>query len=170
MTVKITRTDFDATGLREAATRTNDSHAARRMLALALVLDGHKRCDAAKQCGMDRQTLRDWVHRYNEGGLEGLFNRPHPGFPERRLLTPEQKSVLAEIVVKGPNVETDGVVRWRRVDLQRVLHERFSVKMHERSVGKLLHSLDFRHVSARPRHPQANVEAQQTHKKTSTSW
>jgi transposase len=72
MAVQITRTALDAAGLRRAAGQTRDADAARRMLALALVLDGHSRTEAATLCGMDRQTLRDWVHRYNEFGLTGL--------------------------------------------------------------------------------------------------
>jgi len=62
--------------LREAAARTQDAKAARRMPAIALVLEGWSREAAAEACAMDRQTLRDWVHRYNAEGLEGLFNQP----------------------------------------------------------------------------------------------
>jgi Homeodomain-like domain len=60
----ITRDDYTAAELREAATCSNDADATRRMLALALVLEGYKRGEAGKLCGMDRQTLRDWVLRY----------------------------------------------------------------------------------------------------------
>ena len=49
------------------------------MLALALVMEGVDRSFAAGTCGMDRQTLRDWVHRYNAEGLEGLSNRRSAG-------------------------------------------------------------------------------------------
>src|SRR5919199_1346289 len=66
--VPITRTDLDAAGLRRAAQRSRDAAAARRMLALALVLEGASRTQAAKAAGMERQTLRDWVHRYNARG------------------------------------------------------------------------------------------------------
>jgi transposase len=69
MTVRITRTDVSASALRMEAGRTNDAPAIRRMLAIALVLEGCRRSDAARQCGMDRQTLRDWVHRFNGEGL-----------------------------------------------------------------------------------------------------
>src|SRR5438309_7434168 len=69
MTVRITRTDVSAFALRREASRTKDAAAARRMLALALVLEGCARSDAARQCGMERQTLRDWVHRFNDEGL-----------------------------------------------------------------------------------------------------
>ena len=63
------------------------------MLAIALVLEGSDRKSAAETCGMDRQTLRDWVHRYNAEGLAGLTNRPSPG--RRPRLTPEQKAERA---------------------------------------------------------------------------
>jgi len=76
--VAITRRDYTASELRDAAKRTNDADAARRMLALALVLEGKSRCEAAMTCGMDRQILCDWAHRYNADGLEGLHNRTCP--------------------------------------------------------------------------------------------
>jgi len=103
--------------LREAATRSNDADATRRMLALALVLEGYKRGEAGKLCGMDRQTLRDWVLRYNAEGIAGLCNRIAAG-PKPRL-TPQQEAAVAELVRKGPDLAVDGVVRWRRVDLTR---------------------------------------------------
>ncbi|WP_155847501.1 helix-turn-helix domain-containing protein, partial [Asticcacaulis sp. AC402] len=79
--VSITRLDLDASGLRQAASRSHDANAARRMLALALILEGRTRTEAAMICGMERQTLRDWVHRYNAEGLAGLSDRPLPGAP-----------------------------------------------------------------------------------------
>ena len=65
--VAITRLDMSAADLRAAAKRSADAKQAARILAIALVLDGFSREDAARLCGMDRQTLRDWVHRYNKG-------------------------------------------------------------------------------------------------------
>lgn len=57
-----------------------------------------------------------------------------------------------------------GVVRWRRIDLQRVIAETFGIDYHERSVGKLLKHLGFSHVSARPRHPGQDGEVIQAFK------
>jgi transposase len=139
MAVAVTRLQLDARALRRAATRRRDAKAARRMRALALVREGHAREDAARHAGMDRQTLRDWVHRHNAEGLAGLHDRPHPG-PAPRL-TPEQMKELEAIVENGPDPEADGVVRWRRVDLQAVIARRFGVQRHERSVGKVLRRL-----------------------------
>jgi transposase len=107
---------------------------------------------------MDRQTLRDWVIRYNAEGLAGLSDRVPPG-PAFRL-APEQMATLAGIVEAGPDPAVDHVVRWRRVDLRRVISERFGVKLHERTVGKLLHRLGFARLSVRPKHPKADPTAQ----------
>lgn len=135
------------------------------MLALALVLEGSDRRTAAERCGMDRQTLRDWVHRYNAEGIAGLSNRPLPG--SKPLLSAAQKAELASWVREGPDPEEDGVIRWRRVDLKRRIEERFGVVMHERTVGKQLAALGFRRLSVRPQHPKADENAQEAFKKTS---
>ena len=163
--VAITRTEHTPAQLRRAASRTGDANAARRMLALALVMEGKSRSEAAATCGMDRQTLRDWVHRFNAAGPEGLFDNWTVG-PKSRLST-EQLAAFAKIVASGPDREKDGVVRWRRIDLKRVIKERFRVDFHERYVGTLLKKLGFSHISARPRHPAQNAEIVEAYKKTS---
>jgi transposase len=168
MAVKITRTDYTAEDLRRAAGRARTAAAARRMLAVALVLEDTSRGEAARQCGMERQTLRDWVHRFNGEGLEGLYDRRRPG-PAPRL-TPAQEADLGRIVRDGPDFERNGVVRWRRVDLQAVIEERFEVAYHERTVGKVLHRLGFSHVSVRAQHPGSDEATQQAFKKTSPNW
>lgn len=167
--VAITRQDLTARELRAAAGRERDGAAARRMLAIALVLEGSDRKTAAETCGMDRQTLRDWVHRYNAEGVRGLHDRKPPG-PQPKL-TSEQAAELAAWVESGPDPLRHGVVRWRRVDLRDELERRFGVSVHERSVGKLLTKLGYRRLSVRPRHPETDEAAQATFKKTSPrSW
>ena len=163
--VEITREDMTAAQLRAAAGRVKDGRAARRMLAIALVLEGCDRASAAESCGMDRQTLRDWVHRYNAEGLCGFSNRCSPGRQPR--LSADQKAELAALVEAGPDPVTDGVVRWRRVDLKRWIEAEFGVVLHERTVGKQLTSLGYRRLSVRPQHPKADVQAQAAFKKTS---
>jgi len=166
--VTIIRRDLTATGLRQAAACSNDANAARRMLGLALVLEGYMRGEAAKLCGMDRQTLRDWVIRYNAEGVGGLSDRTSPG-PKPRL-TPEQEVAVAELVREGPDLAKDGVVRWRRVDLAHLIKTRFKVTLAERSVGAMLRRLGFRRLSVRPRHPQQDPTAMEAHKKTLPIW
>lgn len=163
--IVITRVDLTATELRRSSGKTKDVRAARRMLAIALVLEGVDRATAAETCGMDRQTLRDWVHRYNAEGLAGLVNRAVPHRPRR--LVPEQLAALAAWVEAGPDPARDGVVRWRRRDLQARIKDAFGVVLHERSVGKQLVALGFRRLSVRPQHPKSDPAAQAAFKKTS---
>lgn len=165
MVVEITRTEMSATELRRAASRSRDAKASRRMLALALVLDGRTRTEAAESCGMDRQTLRDWVHHYNAEGLAGLIDRPLPG--RTPLLDTEQMNALAVIVEAGPNPKLDGIVRWRRIDLCAVVEQRFGIRLAERTMSSILRRLGFAKLSARPRHPQSDPEVRELYKKTS---
>ena len=102
--ITITRVDLDASGLRLAARRSSSVVASRRMLALAMVLEGKSRTEAAQAAGMDRQTVRDWVHRYNEEGLAELSDR-HGDFGPRRLLSPEQEAKVAGWVRAGPDLD-----------------------------------------------------------------
>jgi transposase len=171
MAIAITREDLSASDLRRAAARCADGAIARRALALALalVLEGKSRCEAARSAGMDRQTLRDWVHRYNQLGLDGLSNRPNPGAPPRKL-SAEQEQQIAAWVRQGPDPERHKVVRWRLIDLRDEITRKFGVLLHERTVGKMLARLNFSHVSARPRHPGQDADAQEAHKKTSPRW
>lgn len=169
MAVEIARRDLSAAGLRRAAARSRDADAARRMLAIALVLDGHPREAAAAACGMDRQTLRDWVHRYNAEGLAGLSNRRAPG--PTPLLSDEQEAELDRCwVEEGADLERDGAVRWRCRDLQARIEREFGTRFHERTVGKLLAKLRFRRLSVRPRHPESDPAAQAAFKGASPNW
>lgn len=162
------RDDYQAQELRVLAGRVKDANQARRLLAIAAVLDGMDREEAACIGGMDRQTLRDWVHRFNAQGPDGLINIKPPG--RRPRLSDEQKEQLCELVEAGPDPQKDGVARWRCVDLKRMLGERFGVDLSEVRLGSILKELGFSHISARPRHPAQNAGAIAAFKKTSPRW
>ena len=159
------RTDFSADELRRLAAASKHANQSRRLLSLGAVLDGMSRAEAARIGGMDRQTLRDWVHRFNEGGPEGLKESWSKGHPPR--LSAAQLAELAELVETGPDRAVHGVVRWRRIDLQRLVAERFGVAYHERTIGKILKQLGFSQLSARPRHPAQDEETVAAFKKIS---
>ena len=161
------RDDFDAEKLCSLARSEKDPRQVRRLLALAAVYDGMSRTAAAKVGGMDRQTLRDWAHRFNDEGPEGLKNRAGAGRP--RFLTTAQMVELSEIVETGPDPQSDGVVRWRRIDLVRVIAERFGVTCSTRVISDYLGELGFSHISGRPRHPGQDGRVIETFKKTSPS-
>ena len=159
------RTDYSAGELRRLAAATKNANQSRRLLSLAAVLDGMNRTEAARIGGMDRQTLRDWVHRFNAYGPEGLKDTWSKGNPPRPSL--EQQAELVRLVETGPDRAVHGVVRWRRVDLQQLIAERFGVTYHERTVGKLLRQWGFSHISARPQHPAQDERIMTEFKKTS---
>ena len=162
------RDDYSAVELRRLAKSARTSAASRRMLSLALVVEGAKRAEAAKAGGMDRQTLRDWVHRFNAEGHDGLYDKRGPG-PACRL-SEEQQQELAALIEAGPELAEHGVVRWRLRDLCVWVEKRFGVTYHEQGLSKLIKRLGFRRISARPQHPKSNSESQAAFKKTSVTW
>jgi transposase len=129
------REDYSAKALRRLAKRSKDANQSRRLLSLAAIRDGMDRCEAARIGGMDRQTLRDRVHRFNVHGPEGLIDN-WMGGPKRRL-SADQLAELAQMIEAGPDREKDGVVRWRRIDLKRVIAEKFGVAFHDKIVSAI---------------------------------
>ena len=164
----ITRTEHTSAGLRCLASKCRDGAQVRRLLALAMVMDGHTRTEAARQNGMDRQTLRDWVHRYNQAGAGGLMSLSSPG--PTPVLNAEQMAELKALAIAGPDPAVHKVVRWRCVDLRDEVARRFEVTVHESTIGKWLHQFDMTRLQPRPFHPQKDPDAEVAFKKTSPIW
>ena len=192
--------DFTAGEVRRLARRAKDAAQTRRLLAIAAVLDGASREDAAKIGGMDRQTLRDWVIRFNEQGPDGSSTfRPWAyrpslarsiaglGDPVQRArsgwlvnipspgvppkLGKKHRAFLARLVEEGPIVAVHGVVRWRACDLIMRLHEEFGLSVSDDTIYRALKDLGFSHVSARPKAYNQDPDAVEAFKKTlPTAW
>jgi transposase len=163
------RTEYSASEVRRFAKRAKDAGQARRLLAIAAVLDGASREDAAKIGGMDPQTLRDWVIRFNEQGPDGLINIPSRGVPPK--LDDTHRAFLARIVEEGPIPAIHGVVRWRACDLIMRLYEEFGLSVSDDTIYRALKDLGFSHVSARPKAYKQDAEAMASFKKTSpNAW
>jgi transposase len=161
------KTGYSSGELRRLAKQSKNVGQARRLLAIAAVLDGGSREEAARTGGMDRQTLRDWVIRFNEKGPEGLLNLPAPGAPAK--LSAEHMAFLARSVEEGPISAIHGVVRWRACDLIMRLHEEFGISVSDDTVYRALKALGFSHVSARPKAYAQDAEAMAAFKKTSAA-
>jgi len=161
------RSDYTSDAVRrlaKRAKRAKDAAQARRLLAIAAVLDGSSWTEAAKIGGMDRQTLRDWVIRFNEKGPAGLVNIPSPGAPAK--LDDTHKAFLAQLVDEGPIPAIHGVVSWRARDLIMRLHEEFGLSVSDDTVYRALKALGFSHVSARPKAYKQYAEVMEAFKKT----
>jgi len=163
--IKITCMDHAPAELRTLAAKSDDADKTRRLLAIAMIHDGASRLDAARQAGMDRQTLRDWVHRSNDAGIDGLVSRKPAGASPK--LSQAQMAELRELVIAGPNPKIHKVIRWRCVDLRAEVTRRFSVTVPERTIGKWLRRLKPTQLQPRPYHPKKDAEAQEAFKKTS---
>lgn len=158
------RKDRTAVVLRKLAKTETEVRIARRILAIANALDGMSREAAARSAGMDRQTLRDWVIRYNAHGIDGLADRPRDGRPPK--LDPQQKAELLRIVVAGPDPEASGISAFTREDLVDICGERFGKSLHATSIGRILRDLGLSRQKARPSHPQKDLAAQAAFKKS----
>lgn len=166
--IEITRTDATSAELRAAAVKISDAAVVRRLLAIALLLEGHSRTAAAEMNAMTRQTLRDWVHRYNDEGVAGLWSRTGPG--RTPYLTDEQMTELHDVVIKGPDPERHVVTRWRCFDLRDEIASRWSVGVCEQTVGRWLRQLHLTRLQPRPFHPKKDAEAEVDFKKNSPVW
>lgn len=158
------RKDRTTTVLRKLAKAETDSRVARRLLAIANALSGMSREAAARSAGMDRQTLRDWVIRYNEHGLDGLADRWGDGRPP--TFTAAEQAELMEIVLTGPDPETSGLSAFTLEDLARTCEARFGKRMHPWSLGRLLKRLGLSRQKTRPSHPLKDPAAQAAFKKS----
>ena len=149
--------------LRALAAKSNGADQARRLLAIAMAVERTSRFDAARQAGMDRQTLCDWVHRYNEAGIDGAVSRKPPGAAPK--LTVAQMAELRELVIPGPDPRIHRVIRRRCLDLRAEVARRFSVTVPERTIGKWLRKLKPTRLQPRPYHPEKDAAAQEAFKK-----
>ncbi len=131
-------------------------------LAIAHVLDRMSRTDAARCCGMDRQTLRDWVHLHNAEGIAGA-RRCAARRPTSAGLDREQMAELRASSA-GPDPARHGVVRWRCVDLCAQFAERVEVDLLVRTGGQLLHRMGLSRGKPRPLNPPRDLDAQATFK------
>ena len=159
------RADYSAGALRRIARQSDAADQTRRLLALAVILDGGSRSAAAATGGVGLQVVRDWVLRFNAGGPEALKTRKAPG--KSPILTDDQRAQLAAAVEAGPKPYLDGVVRWRLADLAQWVREEFSVSVSRQTLGRELRRMGFRKLSARPQHHAQDGQAIEAFKKTS---
>jgi len=163
------RSDFDASSVRAAARVSKDGAQTRRLLALASIYAGSSRSQAAAVGGVTLQIVRDWVVRFNSEGPEGLIDKTSPG--RTPLLNAAQRAALAEVVESGPIPAIHGVVRWRIVDLCQWAHLKFGVSLSEQTMSRALRSMNYRKLSARPRHhAQAEGAIEEFKKNSPRGW
>ncbi len=168
------RTDFDASQVRAAAKATKDGLQVRRLLALAAIYDGGTRGEAAPRSllrklagigGVTLQIVRDWVMRFNAHGPAGLVDHKLTGRPTR--LNDAHRAAVAALIESGPTPAIHGVVRWRLVDLCQWLWDEHQVSVAKQTLGRELRAMNYRKLSARPRHQAQAADAIELFKRVS---
>jgi transposase len=157
------RQDLSAADLRDLARKESDARVSRRLLALAMALDGISRGEAARHAGMDRQALRDV--RYNAGGVDGLRDRGRSGRPA--LLAPELEEELRHLIEAGADFERDGVIEYRVKHIRALALRHFGADYSRSGMQGRLHRMKLSYLKPRPIHPKTDPAAQEAFKKTS---
>ena len=158
------RKDRTPVVLRRLAKAQTDARVTRRILAIANALSGMSRDEAARGAGMDRQTLRDWVLRYNKAGIAGLTDRWGGGRPRR--LGAAEEAELHQIILAGPDPEADGISAYTLEDFVRIVEQRFGKPFHPASMSRVVRRLGLSRQKARPSHPEKDLAAQAAFKKS----
>jgi len=159
------RSDFDAPDLRVLAKGSWDPAQTRRLLALSVIAPGGSRSEAAEIDRVGLQTVRDWVVAFNADGPSGLIDSKAPG--ARPRLNADQREVLRALVEQGPTPAAHGVVRWRLCDLAQIPCEDHAVSVSEQTLSRVLRTMGYRKLSARPCHHAQDPDAAAVFKKTS---
>src|SRR5262245_25621666 len=162
-TLKI-RKDRTAAMLRKLAKDESNGRVARRLLAIANALCGMSRAEAARSAGMDRQTLRDWVIRYNAHGVAGLTDNWQGGRPP--MLTLDEQAELLAAVMAGPDPEKDGFCAYPRGGLVVAGWKEFGKSVPSASEGAVLARPGLSRQKARPSHPMQQPAAAAAFKKS----
>ncbi len=144
------------TELRRLAKKELRRRTAQRMLAIANALEGMSRAEAARAAGIERQSLRDAVVRFNAEGLAGLIDRPRGGRPE--VLSEGEQAALVAYVLRGPDPEKGEPSSWTLPDLCRFTEERFGKSMCPQSMSRVVRRLGLSRQKARPVHPERDAK------------
>jgi transposase len=159
-------TELTADDFRRLIRREPDGRVRQRLTGMLHLRQGKGVPQAAEAIQLNERKLRNWVHRFNSEGIDGLRDRRRSG--RRSFLTPEQKASFRARIESGPT-EADGVVRFRWQDMQRILREEYGADYKAPwSVLKMVHSLGISWLSCRPAHPQGDVEKRNAFKKNAS--
>ncbi len=157
------RSDLSSTELRGLARAERDGRVARRLLAIANALEGMSRSQAARLAGMDRQTLRDWVIRYNEAGAKGLGDRWGAGRPV--AVSEGELAVVKAKILEASCRPGDAAPPLRIVDVADLIAARTGVRYSISGAHRLMRTLDLSYQKTRPSHPKADPAARARFKK-----
>ncbi len=150
--------------LRRLARQEVKGRVAVRMLAVASAMQNKTAPQVARELGVARRTVQDWVRWYNRGGVDEL--RDEGGRGRKPPLDAQERERLKARLDAGPTDADGGVCTLRGLDVQRILAEEFGKVRCLFSVYELLHAIGYNDLVPRPQHKDADPAAQEAFKKS----
>jgi len=142
-----------------------DGRVRQRLMAMKFIIQGQTIPQVAARMDIAERPLRKWLHRFNAQGPDGLKDAYRPGQPPK--LNNEDLELFRSRIRQGVT-EGDNVCSLRARDIQRILQKEFACCYSLGGTYFLLHRLGFSCLCPRPRHPQADAQAQETFKKSTS--
>lgn len=164
--LKVTRAGAEEE-LRQALRSEKKALNQNRIRAVYSVALGKKIPEVAKSMLLSERAVRNWVHWYEDEGVNGLWD----GRTGRKCRLGEKElELLKRKVLSGPKAreEKSGYIG---EDVQRILKEEYGVLYSLDGVYYLMHNqLNLSHIKPRPAHRKARPEEQDAFKKSSPNW
>ncbi len=142
-----------------------DGRVRQRLRAMKFISQGQTIPQVARRMDIAERPLRKWLHRFNEQGPGGLGDAPRSGQPPK--LKCQRVEDFKRRIRQGVT-EQDNVCSLRGNDLQRILQREFNAQYSLAGTYFLLHRLGFSCLCPRQKHPQADLEAQEAFKKSTS--
>ena len=134
-----------------------------RLRAMKFISQGQTIPQVARRMDIAERPLRKWLHRFNKHGPSGLCDAPRSGQPPK--INAKQLEKFKQRIREGVKAR-DNVCSLRGKDLQRILQKEFNAQYSLGGTYFLLHRLGFSCLCPRQWHPQADIQAQETFKKS----
>lgn len=135
----------------------------RRFVAFAHIREGKTFTETAIAVRVKLRTLMNWVNRFKKEGLEGLKDKPGRG--AKPFLPEEHRVAFRQAVLELQAKKMGG--RIRGSDVLELMKTKYGVDPSLRTVYDTLKRAELVWITGRSIHPKADIEAQETFKKTS---
>lgn len=145
-----------------------NSKARLRFLAALKRREGKSLDAIARDLGMGRRTVHEWLRRFVEMGLEGVYDKKQPGRPRR--LTERQTRELRKDLMAGPEGFGFSKQLWTTRMVQEHVKRKFHAEYVDRHMRRLLQGMGFSIQKPRPVHYKADKRVQERFKKTSEKY
>jgi len=134
-----------------------------RYLAFAHIQDGKSNTEIAKMLKVHIMTISEWIKKFNLEGIEGLKEKGGRGAKPK--LSVSEEEAFRKSVLELQEKKIGGRIKGE--DVLQLMKEKFSIECTMKSVYNALHRVNLVWISGRSKHPKADVEAQESFKKTS---